>query len=84
MLLPLALLIAGIALALFIWAVRSGQFDDMETPAVRILFDDEAPAPVPNGTKRSEGPSSQGQNGTKREGNSSSANDGSGIDKEGT
>ena len=44
-LLPLALLIAGIALALFIWAARSGQFDDLETPAVRILFDDE-PAPA--------------------------------------
>ena len=42
-LLPLALLIAGIALALFIWAARSGQFDDLETPAVRILFDDEEP-----------------------------------------
>jgi len=42
-LLPLALLIAGIALALFVWAVRSGQFDDLETPAVRILFDDEEP-----------------------------------------
>ena len=40
-LLPLALLVAGIMLALFIWAVRSGQFDDLETPAVRILFDDE-------------------------------------------
>ena len=42
-LLPLALLIAGIALALFVWAARSGQFDDLETPAVRILFDDEEP-----------------------------------------
>ena len=40
-LLPLALLIAGIAVALFVWAVRSGQFDDLDTPAVRILFDDE-------------------------------------------
>ncbi len=40
-LLPLALLIAGIMLALFIWAVRSGQFDDLETPAVRILLDDD-------------------------------------------
>ena len=45
-LLPLALLIAGIALALFIWAARSGQFDDLETPAVRILFDDEEPRPA--------------------------------------
>ena len=50
-LLPLALLIAGIALAIFIWAARSGQFDHLETPPVRILFDDEpapaAPRPVP-------------------------------------
>jgi cbb3-type cytochrome oxidase maturation protein len=43
-LLPLALLIAGVAVALFIWAVRSGQYDDLDTPAVRILFDDEVPA----------------------------------------
>lgn len=53
-LLPLALLIAGIAVALFIWAVRSGQYDDLDTPAVRILFDDETPAetepgPAPSG-----------------------------------
>ncbi len=40
-LLPLALLFVGIALAWFVWAVRSGQFDDLETPAVRILFDDQ-------------------------------------------
>ncbi len=42
-LLPLALLIAAISVGFFIWAARSGQFDDLETPAVRILFDDEAP-----------------------------------------
>jgi cbb3-type cytochrome oxidase maturation protein len=42
-LLPLALLIAVIAVGFFIWAARTGQFDDLETPAVRILFDDEAP-----------------------------------------
>ncbi|MCC6133489.1 MAG: cbb3-type cytochrome oxidase assembly protein CcoS [Acidobacteria bacterium] len=58
-LLPLALLIAGIALALFIWAVRSGQFDDLETPAVRILFDDEAP-PRRNGSAPSVPPLSPG------------------------
>jgi len=39
-LLPLSLLIAGIAVALFIWAVRSGQYDDLDTPPVRILFDE--------------------------------------------
>ncbi len=42
-LLPLALLIAAIAVGLFIWAANTGQFDDLETPAVRILFDDEEP-----------------------------------------
>jgi cbb3-type cytochrome oxidase maturation protein len=46
-LLPFALLFAGIALALFVWAARSGQFDDLETPAVRVLFDDEKPAAAP-------------------------------------
>jgi cbb3-type cytochrome oxidase maturation protein len=39
--LPLALVIAVIAVLAFIWAVRSGQFDDMDTPAMRILHDDE-------------------------------------------
>jgi cbb3-type cytochrome oxidase maturation protein len=42
-LLPLALLIAAIAVGFFIWAARSGQFDDLETPAVRILFDEDEP-----------------------------------------
>jgi cbb3-type cytochrome oxidase maturation protein len=45
-LLPLALVIAAIAVGLFIWAARTGQFDDLDTPAVRILFDDEEPRPV--------------------------------------
>ncbi len=46
-LLPLAPLIAAIAVGFFIWAATSGQFDDLETPAVRILFDDEEVAPRP-------------------------------------
>lgn len=41
-LLPLALTLAFIFLAAYIWAVRSGQFDDTTTPAYRILLDDEA------------------------------------------
>ena len=40
-LLPLALTLAFIFLAAYIWAVRSGQFDDTTTPAYRILLDDE-------------------------------------------
>lgn len=42
-LLPLALLIAAVAVGFFIWAARTGQFDDLETPPLRILFDDEEP-----------------------------------------
>jgi len=45
-LLPLALVIAAIAVGFFIWAAWSGQFDDLDTPAVRILFDDEEPRQV--------------------------------------
>jgi cbb3-type cytochrome oxidase maturation protein len=36
-----SLIVAMIFLALFIWSVKSGQFDDNETPPYRILFDDE-------------------------------------------
>lgn len=38
--LPLAILFAAIAVAAFIWTVRSGQLDDLDTPAVRPLVDD--------------------------------------------
>jgi cbb3-type cytochrome oxidase maturation protein len=38
--LPLALVIAGAAVFAFIWVVRSGQLDDVDTPPRRILFDD--------------------------------------------
>ena len=38
--LPLTLAIAVFALIAFIWAARSGQFDDLETPSRRVLFDD--------------------------------------------
>jgi len=38
---PLALVIAGAAVAAFLWAVRSGQMDDLSTPAMRMLHDDE-------------------------------------------
>lgn len=34
-------------LCAFVWAVRSGQFDDTCTPAVRVLLDDDARDPFP-------------------------------------
>ena len=38
--LPFALLISAIFLLLFIKSINSGQYDDLETPAYRILIDD--------------------------------------------
>jgi cbb3-type cytochrome oxidase maturation protein len=43
-LLPVALLFAGVALAVFVWAARAGQFDDLTTPALRVLHDDDGEA----------------------------------------
>ncbi len=35
----ISIVIAGGFLAAFIWAVRSGQFEDTHTPSIRILFE---------------------------------------------
>ncbi|MCG6886401.1 MAG: cbb3-type cytochrome oxidase assembly protein CcoS [Proteobacteria bacterium] len=43
LLIPLAMVFLGIALWAFLWAVKSGQFEDMEGPAHRILMDDDDP-----------------------------------------
>jgi cbb3-type cytochrome oxidase maturation protein len=39
-LLPLALIVAAAALVAFILAARRGQFDDLDTPPIRAVFDD--------------------------------------------
>jgi len=44
-LIPIALLLGGVALAAFLWTLRSGQYDDMEGAANRILFDDDERLP---------------------------------------
>jgi len=43
LLIPLALVLMVIAVGAFVWASRSGQFDDLEGPAHRILMDDDDP-----------------------------------------
>ncbi len=44
LLIPLSLLLIGLMVWVFFWAVRSGQFDDLEGPAHRILMDDDSPS----------------------------------------
>ena len=40
--LPLTLLISAAAVLAFVWATRSGQLDDLETPALRLLHDEDS------------------------------------------
>lgn len=40
-LIPVALALGGAGLALFFWAMRNGQFEDLDGAANRILIDDE-------------------------------------------
>lgn len=42
-LIPLGLVLLATAVAFFFWAVRSGQFDDLDAQGSLVLFDDEAP-----------------------------------------
>ena len=43
LLIPLALVLVVIIVWVFMWAVRSDQFDDLEGPAHRILMDEDEP-----------------------------------------
>jgi cbb3-type cytochrome oxidase maturation protein len=41
LLIPLGLVLLGLAIAAFFWAVGSGQFDDLESPAMSVVMDDD-------------------------------------------
>lgn len=41
LLIPIALVLVAIGIAIFFWAVKSDQFEDLEGPAHSILFDDD-------------------------------------------
>ena len=42
-LIPVALVLGGLGLAGFLWALRSGQYEDLDGAASRILFDEDQP-----------------------------------------
>ncbi|NOT87840.1 MAG: cbb3-type cytochrome oxidase assembly protein CcoS [Lysobacter sp.] len=49
-LIPISLLLLAAAIWAFVWAVKGGQYDDLDTPPLDILVDDENPrqtAPSP-------------------------------------
>lgn len=43
LLVPLAVLLAGVIVWAFLWSIHTGQFDDLEGPAHRILMDEDEP-----------------------------------------
>jgi cbb3-type cytochrome oxidase maturation protein len=49
---PAALVLAGLGLAAFIIAAKSGQFDDLDTPALRAVFDDDDDTTPPQNEQR--------------------------------
>ncbi len=59
--LPLALVLGAGFLIAFLWATRQGQFDDLETPAIRLALEDDAPRP-----RRAEQPDRSNPSGTGR------------------
>ncbi len=61
LLIPLAVILAGVIVWAFFWSVKSGQFDDLEGPAHRILMDDNPPG-------SSDKPAAQGRAGGGAEG----------------
>ena len=50
-LIPLSILLISIAVLVFFWAVKGGQFDDLDSPAHRILFDDDDEPQPPHSPK---------------------------------
>ncbi len=48
LIIPLSLIIVAVAVGIFFWAVRAGQFDDLEGPAHRVLDDSDPDRRVPD------------------------------------
>lgn len=61
LLIPVTLFLLAIGGVLFWWTVRSGQYDDLDSPAQRILFDDDEDMIPPIRTGRSSSKNREGK-----------------------
>lgn len=59
LLIPLGLLLLACGVAAFFWAVRSGQFDDLESPSMSVVMDDDS-RPAPD-NRRTDNPADEGR-----------------------
>ena len=50
LLVPISMVLLAVAIWAFVWAVRRGQFDDLDTPALDILAEDDEPRPPASAT----------------------------------
>lgn len=50
-LVPVSLALLGLAIWAFLWAVKSGQYDDLDSPSIDMLRDDSKPAPATDNRK---------------------------------
>ncbi|MBN9305511.1 MAG: cytochrome oxidase maturation protein, cbb3-type [Devosia sp. 67-54] len=63
-LIPVSIALGAIGLVAFLWSLRSGQYQDLDGAAERILFDDDRPVragrdaarPAPRGGRNADGP----------------------------
>ncbi len=53
---PLALVLVGLAVWALIWAIRSGQFDDLESHGWSVVLDDDEKPPEPPADESGEPP----------------------------
>ncbi len=52
LLIPISVVLVGLIAVILLWAVKHGQFEDMEGPAHRILMDDDSPV-IPDSAQQS-------------------------------
>jgi cbb3-type cytochrome oxidase maturation protein len=62
LLIPLAVVLMAVAIGVFIWSIRSGQYEDLEGPAHRILMDDDDPM-IPGNREKKPGSEATRQRG---------------------
>ena len=64
LLIPLSVVLVFLIGAIFWWSVRSGQFDDLEGPAYRVVMDDDRPKPLSHSAEgAAEAPAGKPDNG---------------------
>ena len=86
-LVPLMLMLVTGGIVLFNWAVKNGQYDDLEGPAHRILYDDDKdriPADAITGLEKTRRSASDGQDKPKTDVNAGTSNAGEAASNRGT